>query len=226
MFDLPPSKFKPSLQAVEEEHLRRQEVREAHIRTEMAGVAQRIHALLQWGITLLLTLESALFFVRKDASERAGLANGEQFPFGRHFVGTGFLFCLSVIIYGFITAVLDRYAYLQSQLYLSGPTSACGIAAPPIPVFRWIWRSGPKCFPTGRRRQILLALLLFPLSDLGIGILNRLLPLTSSKPRETYRVQVDPIKIEPVVIRPTGTPQRAAPSRMPPGVAPEAPRYP
>jgi hypothetical protein len=48
--------------------------REEILREEMHRIAERGHRHFQWSVTLLLSLETALFFVRKEAAERAGFA--------------------------------------------------------------------------------------------------------------------------------------------------------
>ena len=52
--------------------------------------------LLQWGVTLMISVQTALFFVRHDVLgsliDAGTLPKGSQLPLGRYVIGTGVLF--------------------------------------------------------------------------------------------------------------------------------------
>ena len=133
--------------------------REEVLRQEMNSIADRGHKHFQWAVTLLLTLETALFFVRKEAAERAGFAPGESFPLHRHLWGTIMMALITFILIVIARAIYSSYEHYFDQL---PPTLSSGVNRVP------------------RRRVkslIWLTLLLFPLFDLFIGVANRYSPL-------------------------------------------------
>lgn len=129
------------------------------IREEMNRIAERGHKHFQWSVSLLLSLETALFFVRKEAAERAGFAPGEPFPFQRHLWGTVMIGAITWILIVIARAIYSLYEHYLQQL--------------------------PKKLSTGvtrvpRRRlkpMIWMTLLLFPSFDLFVGIANKFSPL-------------------------------------------------
>lgn len=76
--------------------------------------------LLQWGVTVLASLQTAIFFLRKDVYERM-LASKEltpdhHLPWNRYLVGTVFLFILASIFTYLLILVGNRYRKLREQL--------------------------------------------------------------------------------------------------------------
>ena len=70
--------------------------KEGLLREELRAIADTSLKLMQWGVTLLVSVETALFFIRRDvlASEiQSGrLKLGDELPAYRYYMGTGFLF--------------------------------------------------------------------------------------------------------------------------------------
>jgi hypothetical protein len=74
------------------ERILREEIRALHI----AGMR-----ILQWGVTVLVSVQTALFFVRRDITgeyaSRGLLHAGEPLPFHRYIIGSFFLLVLATI---------------------------------------------------------------------------------------------------------------------------------
>jgi hypothetical protein len=133
--------------------------REEILRQEMNNIATRGHRHFQWAVTLLLSLGTALFFVRKEAAERAGFAPGEPFPLHRHLWGTVMIAIITSILIVIARAIYSSYEYYANQLRSMLPADIK--PAPQRRVKSLIW----------------LTLLIFPLFDLFIGVANSVSPL-------------------------------------------------
>jgi len=70
---------------IDKEEAQKQRDYERAVHAELGGIADRAHRLFQWAVTLLLSFQTALFFVRK---ERVDLNHGAQLPVTLYFFGT------------------------------------------------------------------------------------------------------------------------------------------
>src|SRR5213082_740461 len=133
--------------------------REDILREEMNRLAERGHRHFQWSVSLLLSLETALFFVRKEAAERAGFAPGEPFPLSRHLWGTVMIASITWILIVIARAIYGLYEHYLLQLPRKLST-------------------GIKRVPQRRLKPMIwMTLLLFPMFDLFVGIANNYSPL-------------------------------------------------
>jgi hypothetical protein len=107
---------------------------ERAIRKQMEGLAKRSHKMFQWGVTLLLSFETALFFVRKEASDRMGIPAGAEYPMGRYLIGTVVLALLATILSYLTRSMFATYFYYASMLH-DGPSHL-----PPPPRNPWVQR--------------------------------------------------------------------------------------
>jgi hypothetical protein len=94
-----------------QEELLSEEVRAA------ADVGTRI---LQWGVTLMITLQTALFFVRQDVLKRyidAGkVPMGSELPLPRYVMGTAFLVIVAFVLAKLTARSMEQYRNYKSQL--------------------------------------------------------------------------------------------------------------
>jgi len=93
------------------ERILRKEIRALHI----AGMQ-----IMQWGVTVLVSLQTALFFVRRDIiSEyvsRGLLHSGEPLPWHRYIIGSVFLFVLATILARMSHRTSQRLYHYRKQL--------------------------------------------------------------------------------------------------------------
>lgn len=76
--------------------------------------------MLQWGVTLMITLQTALFFVRQDVVNRLvgakQLPAGSEVPLQRYFMGTAFLMLIAFILAKLTARSLHQYRHYKEQL--------------------------------------------------------------------------------------------------------------
>lgn len=105
-----PSQLPPEM-LKEKEHLLWEEIR------AIRDIALKM---LQWGVTALASLQTALFFLRKDVYERmlaAGeISPGQHLPMGLYFRGTAFLLMVAVIFAYLLFLTGNRYRKIRVQL--------------------------------------------------------------------------------------------------------------
>ena len=87
---------------------------------ELRNIREIALKMLQWGVTVIATLQTAIFFFRKDLYERmmavGKLANGEYIPWDRYLIGTFYLFVVASIFAYLLIMVGNRYRKIRSQL--------------------------------------------------------------------------------------------------------------
>ena len=87
---------------------------------ELRNIREIALKMLQWGVTVMATLQTAIFFFRKDLYERmiaAGkLTNGEYIPWDRYLIGTFYLFVVASIFGYLLIMVGNRYRKIRAQL--------------------------------------------------------------------------------------------------------------
>ena len=93
------------------ERILREEIRALHV----AGMR-----VVQWGVTVLISLQTALFFVRRDVTNeyvgRGLLHAGEPLPWHRYIIGSAFLFILAMIFARMSQRTSERLYNYKKQL--------------------------------------------------------------------------------------------------------------
>lgn len=90
------------------------------IREELRGLRDIALRVSQWGVTLLVSLQTALFFFRKDVYERM-LRNGDLkpdqgLPLDRYVVGTTYLTIVALIFFAMSMLVSKRFRFYYDLL--------------------------------------------------------------------------------------------------------------
>jgi hypothetical protein len=128
------------------------------LRDEVRAVSAATQGFVQWGLTLQVSLMTALFFIRKDlAGEyvQAGLIkSGQPLPLDRYLVGTGFLLIIALLLWRISLRHAEQYRNYKNQLI---DVAARGSGIRELPVIR-----------TGRWMNLLFFTL--PLVDLLIRV--------------------------------------------------------
>lgn len=87
---------------------------------ETRAAADNALRMLQWGVTLMVSLQTALFFVRREAADamvQAGqLTKGAEVPLGRYILGTGFLIFIAFVLSMFTARTNEQYRHYKTQL--------------------------------------------------------------------------------------------------------------
>jgi hypothetical protein len=100
--------------------------KEEMLREEVRFYIDQLQKLGQWGVTVMVSLQTALFFLRHeliDSAVAAGtLQKGQSLPWGRHLIGTAFLTFAALIVSAFSKRAAEQYRYYKKQL-LSGSES-------------------------------------------------------------------------------------------------------
>ena len=90
---------------------------------EVRAAADMGSKTLQWGVTLMISIQTVIFFVRQallNADIDAGkLPKGSILPLGRYLVGTAFLFFIAFILSRFTSRTLEQYRHYKAQLIAS-----------------------------------------------------------------------------------------------------------
>lgn len=87
---------------------------------ETRAAAENAVRMLQWGVTLMISLQTALFFVRQAAANSiiaAGkLPRGGEVPLDRYLLGTAFLIFIAVILSKLTARSTAQYRNYKTQL--------------------------------------------------------------------------------------------------------------
>jgi hypothetical protein len=87
---------------------------------EVRAAADVSSRMVQWGVTLMVSLQAAIFFVRQDILRQyidAGkLSKGAELPPERYLLGTAFLFVMAVILSKLTARCADQYRNYKTQL--------------------------------------------------------------------------------------------------------------
>jgi len=90
------------------------------IREEIRALREIILKLLQWGVTLLASMQAAFFFLRREyltyQIDNGMLARGSYLPLKAYLGGTGFLFALAMICTIILTYTGKQYRGYQKLL--------------------------------------------------------------------------------------------------------------
>ncbi|MGA2433925.1 MAG: hypothetical protein ABSG25_01430 [Bryobacteraceae bacterium] len=96
---------------------------------------------LQWGVTLMISLQTALFFIRRDILntfvDAGKLPKGSELPFPRYVMGTAFLLVVASILAKLGARNAQQYRHYKEQLAKSRQS---GITDLPIKhTSRWMY---------------------------------------------------------------------------------------
>jgi len=81
---------------------------------------------MQWGVTLMISVQTALFFVRKEVLaheiEAKRLHPWDDLQPYRYYLGTAFLLLLALILASFTLYTSARYRFYKKQLITNSPS--------------------------------------------------------------------------------------------------------
>ena len=90
------------------------------LREEIRALRELILKLYQWGVAFIATLQTAIFFIRREVLtgliDSGRLAKGSQLPLWRYFFGTTVVFLIAIFFTTLSRAVGDRLRFYQEQL--------------------------------------------------------------------------------------------------------------
>jgi hypothetical protein len=128
-------------------------VKEQYLREEVRAIQAHIVNLLRWGVTVLVSMQTVLFFVRRDVATTMAAnpitANVMQIPLRRYLLGTLFLMLLAVIFYRLTMYALTRLAHYRAQLMIDAVSGIQDLPGRP-----------------GAQKWIFFLYFVFPLTDL------------------------------------------------------------
>jgi hypothetical protein len=94
--------------------------KEELLREEVHFYAALTQRYIQWGLTVMVSLETAIFFVRRDliqsAIDAGTLAKGQELPYFRYLVGTGFLALCAIVLWKVVARSTEQYRHYKEQL--------------------------------------------------------------------------------------------------------------
>jgi len=94
--------------------------REEILWEELRNVRDLMFRILQWGVTVLASLQMAILFLRKEIKESmvgsGSLKAYDSLPIERYFIGTVFLLVVSLICCYLVARAANRYRSIKEQL--------------------------------------------------------------------------------------------------------------
>ena len=94
--------------------------KEEMLREEVRFWADMLQKYMQWALPVMISLQTAIFFVRRDLVQTyvdAGLLKkGQELMYSRYFIGTGFLLLCSAVLWKFSSRVNVQYRNYKDQL--------------------------------------------------------------------------------------------------------------
>src|ERR1017187_10405553 len=94
--------------------------KEEMLRDEVRFWADQMQKYMQWGLTVMVSLQTAIFFVRRDLVQTyvdAGiLKKGQELPYYRYAVGTVFILGCAFVLRRFTERVSQQYRHYKTQL--------------------------------------------------------------------------------------------------------------
>jgi len=95
---------------------------------------------MQWGLTLMVSLETALLFIRRELLNSfiaAGtLKAGDALPYHRYLVGTCFLIVAATILWALTNRSVQQYRHYKNQLL--GCSKSGIVDLPTSGISKWI----------------------------------------------------------------------------------------
>jgi hypothetical protein len=87
---------------------------------ETRAAADASSRFLQWGVTLMISVQTALFFVRHEIVgnliDAGKLSKGSGLPFERYIIGTAFLVFLAFVLSLLTARSMEQYRNYKNQL--------------------------------------------------------------------------------------------------------------
>jgi len=121
------------------------ELKEKYLREEIRALRESTIRIMQWGVTLLVSLQTALFFVRQELLTRyldvhhLTKDSGVRLPIAMYLIGTVFLLMVAFIVQQTVRTIALRFVHYQKQLNEMDRQS--GITElPPRMVMKWFVR--------------------------------------------------------------------------------------
>ena len=94
--------------------------KEELLRDEVHYYADMNQKYVQWGLTVMASIQTAIFFVRRDLIQTyvdAGrLQRGQELFLWRYLIGTAFLFLAALVLHKFSRRVAQQYRFYKEQL--------------------------------------------------------------------------------------------------------------
>jgi hypothetical protein len=94
--------------------------KEEMLREEVRFYVDIMQRMMQWGLTLLVSLQTALFFLRRQMIETyvdAGIIHkGDNLPWGRYLIGSTFLLIAATVLWIFGRRATQQYRLYKNQL--------------------------------------------------------------------------------------------------------------
>ena len=114
--------------------------KEELLREEVRFYVDMQQKYMQWGLTVLVSLQTAIFFVRRDLTQAyldSGVIHrGQELPWLRYLVGTGFISVCALVFWKLTNRVSLQYRHYKDQLT---KTNRSGIVdMPTTGVSSWI----------------------------------------------------------------------------------------
>ena len=120
--------------------LERAKYREQWLRTEIQTVRALTFTLIQWGVTVLVAVQTSLYYLRRDIAthliDGGTLHKGDIIPWPRWFAGTLFLVFLAVVFSGLVRYLTEKLISYRKQLIAMNP-SYSGIIEVQPPTTGW-----------------------------------------------------------------------------------------
>src|ERR1017187_9645041 len=97
--------------------------KEEYLREEVRFYLDQMVKLMQWGVTLLVSIQTALFFLRRwlleGYVESGQVQRGGNIPWGRYLIGTAFLTFAALVVHVFGKRATEQYRHYKNQLLTS-----------------------------------------------------------------------------------------------------------
>jgi hypothetical protein len=94
--------------------------KEELLREEVRFWADMQQKYMQWALTVMISLQTAIFFVRRDLVityvDAGILKKGQELMYSRYLIGTGFLLLCAAVLWRFSSRVNVQYRFYKEQL--------------------------------------------------------------------------------------------------------------
>jgi len=94
--------------------------KEELLRDEVHFYADMNQKYVQWGLTVMVSIQTAIFFVRRELTltyiDAGLLKKGEELFYRRYLIGTVFLLMGAYVLHRFSRRVAEQYRHYKSQL--------------------------------------------------------------------------------------------------------------
>jgi hypothetical protein len=94
--------------------------KEELLREEVRFYLDSMQKMMQWGVTLMISLQTAFLFLRREITqgliESGELARGASLPYRRYLIGTGFLLLAAFVVWIINNRSIEQYRHYKNQL--------------------------------------------------------------------------------------------------------------